>query len=63
MNLANPEVVQLAVSVFFGLTAALTAAAPIGTIAPVVLPQLTQDPAVSSGPLLTAVNDLMGPTM
>ena len=63
MNMANPEVAQLAVSVFIGMTSALTAAATIGTIEPLILYRLKQDPAVSSGPLITAVNDLMGTTM
>jgi magnesium transporter len=63
MNMTNPEVAQLVVSVFIGMTSALTAAATIGTIEPLILHHLKQDPAVSSGPLITAVNDLMGTTM
>ncbi|HJY80836.1 MAG TPA: magnesium transporter, partial [Candidatus Binatia bacterium] len=62
-NMANPDVAQLAVSVFVGMTSALTAAATIGTVEPLILYKLNQDPAVSSGPLITAVNDLMGTTM
>src|SRR3989441_2009031 len=63
INMKNPEVLQLALSVFVGMVSALTAAATIGTIEPLVLYKLKQDPAVSSGPLITAVNDLMGTTM
>jgi len=63
MNMRNPEVAQLTVSVFIGMVSALTAAATIGTVEPLVLYKLKQDPAVSSGPLITAVNDLMGTTM
>jgi len=51
------------VSIFIGMVSALTAAATIGTVEPLVLYKLKQDPAVSSGPLITAVNDLMGTTM
>jgi len=63
INMKNPEVAQLALSVFVGMVSALTAAATIGTVEPLVLHKLKQDPAVSSGPLITAVNDLMGTTM
>ncbi|HKA53397.1 MAG TPA: magnesium transporter, partial [Candidatus Binatia bacterium] len=63
INMENPEVFQLALSVFVGMVSALTAAATIGTVEPLVLHKLKQDPAVSSGPLITAVNDLMGTTM
>jgi magnesium transporter len=63
MNMTNPEVAQLVVSVFIGMTSALTAAATIGTVEPLVLYRLKQDPAVSSGPPITAVNNLMGTTM
>jgi len=63
INMKNPEVFQLAFSVFIGMVSALTAAATIGTVEPLVLHKLKQDPAVSSGPLITAVNDLMGTTM
>ena len=63
INMRNPEVVHLSVSIFIGMVSALTAAATIGTVEPLVLYKLKQDPAVSSGPLITAVNDLMGTTM
>jgi magnesium transporter len=63
MNMKNPEVTQLSIAVFVGMVSALTAAATIGTVEPLVLHKLRQDPAVSSGPLITAVNDLMGTTM
>src|SRR5713101_3914697 len=63
INMKNPEVLQLALSVFVGMVSALTAAATMGTVEPLVLYKLRQDPAVSSGPLITAVNDLMGTTM
>ncbi len=63
MNMSNPEVSHLTISVFMGMVSALTAAATIGTIEPLILHKLRQDPAVSSGPLITAVNDLMGTTM
>jgi len=63
MNMSNPEVLKLTISVFVGMVSALTAAATIGTIEPIFLHKLKQDPAVSSGPLITAVNDLMGTTM
>jgi magnesium transporter len=63
INMKNPEVLQLVFSVFVGMVSALTAAATIGTVEPLVLHKLKQDPAVSSGPLITAVNDLMGTTM
>ena len=63
INMDNPEVIHLSVSIFIGMVSALTAAATIGTVEPLVLYKLKQDPAVSSGPLITAVNDLMGTTM
>jgi magnesium transporter len=63
MNMRNPEVLHLTISVFIGMVSALTAAATMGTIEPLFLYKLKQDPAVSSGPLITAVNDLMGTTM
>ena len=63
MNMSNPDVSHLTISVFIGMVSALTAAATIGTIEPILLHKLRQDPAVSSGPLITAVNDLMGTTM
>ena len=63
INMHNPEVIHLSVSIFIGMVSALTAAATIGTVEPLVLYKLKQDPAVSSGPLITAVNDLMGTTM
>ncbi len=63
MNMSNPEVSHLIISVFMGMVSALTAAATIGTIEPLILHKFHQDPAVSSGPLITAVNDLMGTTM
>jgi len=63
INMKNPEVMQLSLSVFVGMVSALTAAATMGTVEPLVLYKLRQDPAVSSGPLITAVNDLMGTTM
>jgi magnesium transporter len=63
MNMRNPEVMHLTISVFIGMVSALTAAATMGTIEPLLLHKLRQDPAVSSGPLITAVNDLMGTTM
>jgi magnesium transporter len=63
INMKNPDVMQLSVSVFVGMVSALTAAATMGTVEPLLLYKLKQDPAVSSGPLITAVNDLMGTTM
>jgi magnesium transporter len=63
LNMTNPEVTHLVVSVFVGMASALTAAATIGTVEPLILHKLKQDPAVSSGPMITAVNDLMGTTM
>jgi magnesium transporter len=63
MNMSNPEATHLTISVFMGMVSALTAAATIGTIEPLILHKLKQDPAISSGPLITAVNDLMGTTM
>lgn len=63
MNMSNPEVMHLTISVFAGMVSANTAAATIGTIEPLLLHKFRQDPAVSSGPLITAVNDLMGTTM
>jgi magnesium transporter len=63
LNMSNPDVSHLVIAVFFGMASALTAAATIGTVEPLILHKLKQDPAVSSGPMITAVNDLMGTTM
>ena len=63
LNMSDPDVSHLVIAVFFGMASALTAAATIGAVEPLILHKLKQDPAVSSGPMITAVNDLMGTTM
>jgi len=56
-----PSVVAL--SIFAGMTGAITVAGVIGGGTPLLLRKLGRDPATSSGPLITAFNDLLGATV
>lgn len=63
MNMDHPDVVKLSTAVFVGMVCAVTIAACVGTIQPVVFYKMGKDPAVAAGPLITAFNDLLGTTM
>lgn len=50
----------LGVVVFIAMVAAMTAAASMGALAPVVMKKLGVDPAIASGPFVTTANDIVG---
>ncbi|HLG41989.1 MAG TPA: magnesium transporter [Planctomycetota bacterium] len=53
----------IALSIFVGMLAAITMAGLIGGGMPLLLRKMGRDPATSSGPLITAFNDLFGATV
>lgn len=50
----------LGVVVFIAMIAAMTAAASMGALAPVVMKKIGVDPAIASGPFVTTANDIVG---
>jgi magnesium transporter len=57
------ELIVLSLSIFTGMVGAITAAALFGAGTPLLLNKMGRDPATSSGPLVTALNDLWGGTV
>jgi magnesium transporter len=57
--LFSPGDVLLGAVVFAALLAAMTAAATIGTLAPVFMRKLRVDPAIAAGPFVGSVNDIV----
>jgi magnesium transporter len=51
---------MLGVVVFIAMTAAMTAAATVGAIAPGAMKRFGIDPAIASGPFVTTANDSVG---
>lgn len=60
INLNEPNVLRLSITIFVSMVGAVTAAAGVGATTPLVLVRLNQDPAVASGPFLTSLNDMIG---
>lgn len=56
----EPQVVKLALTVFFAMVSATIATSFVGVAAPILLNKINFDPAASSGPFLTMFNDLFG---
>jgi len=52
--------IMLGVVVGVAMFAAITVAAIMGTLVPILLRQAGVDPAISSGPFVTASNDITG---
>jgi len=50
----------LGVVVSLAMTSAITAAGMLGTLAPALLKKLGVDPAISSGPVVASLNDILG---
>jgi magnesium transporter len=51
---------MLGLVVGLSMFAAITVAAIMGTLMPIVLKRFGVDPAISSGPFVTAANDITG---
>lgn len=51
---------MLGVVVFIAMTAAMTAAASVGALAPAAMKRFGIDPAIASGPFVTTANDSVG---
>ncbi len=58
MHLRHLQVMQLSLIVFISMVTSITIAATIGSIIPFVLHRMKRDPAVASGPFITAFNDM-----
>jgi magnesium transporter len=59
IHLRSVQVAQLTLIVFISMVSSITIAATIGALIPFVLHRLKRDPAVASGPFITAFNDMM----
>jgi magnesium transporter len=63
MEMRNAEAVQLGLIVLASMTLSIAIAATFGAVTPLVLHRLKVDPAVASGPFITAVNDVVNVTI
>ncbi len=63
MHLGVEGALTLGVIVFISMMISLCVAATMGALAPIVLQRLRFDPAVASGPFITAVNDVVNVTI
>ena len=63
INMGTPDILKLSLAVLIGMVIAVTAAACVGTVQPIIFYRLKRDPAVAAGPLVTAFNDLLGTTL
>ncbi len=59
IHLKSIQVVQLTLIVLISMVSSITIAATIGALIPFILHRLKRDPAVASGPFITAFNDMM----
>ncbi len=63
MQLRGEGALMLGVIVFISMMMSLCVAATMGALTPLVLQRLRFDPAVASGPFITAVNDVVNVTL
>jgi magnesium transporter len=63
MNTGTDQALMLSFIVFFSMVLSMSVASTMGALTPLVLQKLKFDPAVSSGPLITAVNDMVNVTI
>jgi magnesium transporter len=63
INLGQTQhLIAISSSIFLAMFGAITVSAFIGSAAPLFLFKLKKDPAISSGPFVTSLNDLIGTT-
>jgi magnesium transporter len=63
MHLGAPGSSTLGLIVFLSMTVSLCVAATMGALTPLALQRFKMDPAVASGPFITAVNDVVNVTI
>jgi magnesium transporter len=63
MHLGVTGSLELALIVAASMTASMSLAATMGTLTPLVMHRLKYDPAIASGPFITAVNDVVNVTI
>lgn len=63
MEIGSADAVTLGLIVFLSMMVSLCVASTMGALTPFVLQKLGMDPAVASGPLITAMNDVVNVTI
>lgn len=62
IHLSHPQVMVLSATILIAMIGAVTISAAVAAATPLLLVRLRQDPAVSSGPFITSLNDVIGTT-
>jgi magnesium transporter len=60
LNLGQPSIYNLGVSILLGMVAGCTATSLVGSVQPIILFKRGMDPAIACGPAITLFNDLFG---
>ncbi len=63
MHVRGPSPLMMAFIVFASMTASMSLAATMGALTPLVMNRLKYDPAIASGPFITAINDVVNVTI
>jgi magnesium transporter len=63
MEMQGGQALLLGGIVFMSMTVSITIAAIFGTFTPMLLHRMKFDPAVASGPFITAINDVVNVTI
>lgn len=63
MDMKEPTATTLGFIVFLSMFVSLTVASTMGALTPLVLARMKLDPAVASGPFITAMNDVVNVTI
>jgi magnesium transporter len=63
MNHDAKDAFKLSIVVFFSMMLSLCVASTMGALTPLLLQRIKIDPAVSSGPLITSINDMVNVTI
>lgn len=63
MNLGSSQAAAHGTIVFASMTMSISIAATLGTLTPLVIHRFKFDPAIASGPFITAINDMVNVTI
>jgi magnesium transporter len=63
MNLGDAQALMMAGIVTASMALSMSVAATMGAVTPIVIHRLKHDPAVASGPFITAINDVVNVTL
>lgn len=63
MHVGRERALQMGVIVFVSMVTSITLASGMGTLLPFTLHRMKRDPAVASGPFITAFNDMLNVTL